>query len=148
MNDGRKRFVILKHDHPYLHWDLLLEIDGDLESWRLLREPVMREWIAAEPLPAHRIAYLTYEGPVSQNRGCVTRVMSGTYCDGLRIDGGLQIDVDESSRAASQGLMLIRGVTLQLDDVGAETQDAMRAFLAQTADQRWFWIMLPSAAGG
>ena len=44
------RFVILTHDHPFLHWDLMLEADGVLRTWRLLQEPTPDTIIVAEPL--------------------------------------------------------------------------------------------------
>src|SRR5437879_2020084 len=30
-----RRFVILEHDHPQLHWDLMLEAGPALRTWRL-----------------------------------------------------------------------------------------------------------------
>jgi DNA polymerase Ligase (LigD) len=73
------RFVILTHDHPYLHWDLFLE-DGDvLRGWRLAEEPVAGKPIAATAQADHREMYLDYEGPVSGNRGHVTRWDFGEY---------------------------------------------------------------------
>lgn len=77
---GMHRFVILEHDHPSLHWDLMLEADGALQTWRL-NEPPRRagQVIAATPLPSHRLAYLDYEGPVSGNRGTVRRWDHGTF---------------------------------------------------------------------
>jgi hypothetical protein len=75
---GDSRFVILTHDHPFLHWDLMLE-DGDaLTTFRLLQEPATGVAIAAEALAAHRKAYLNYEGPVSGGRGTVTQWDRGT----------------------------------------------------------------------
>ena len=73
------RFVILEHDHPFLHWDLMLESGESLRTWRLHGEPPAGRTIAAEPLPDHRLAYLDYEGPVSGNRGTVTRWDAGEY---------------------------------------------------------------------
>jgi hypothetical protein len=67
------RFVILTHDHPFVHWDLMLEANGVLRTWRLLAEPQPECIIAAEPLPDHRLHYLDYEGPVSGGRGTVSR---------------------------------------------------------------------------
>lgn len=78
MGDWR-RFAILRHDHPFLHWDLLLEAGPVATTWRLLRPPLDRELIAAELLPDHRLLYLEYEGPVSGNRGCVRRVAGGQF---------------------------------------------------------------------
>ncbi|MCP4781992.1 MAG: hypothetical protein GY903_05595 [Fuerstiella sp.] len=82
----RSRFVILEHDHPFLHWDLLMQQGEMLGAWRLLSPVVGAAWIAAEPLPDHRLMYLDYEGPVSNNRGVVIRVASGEFsvCDKRR----------------------------------------------------------------
>jgi hypothetical protein len=88
-----RRFVILKHDHPFLHWDLLLEEQSSARTWRLLRRPCMNEPIAAQALPPHRLEYLTYEGPVSNGRGHVERMAAGAYSiissDERRIQIGL-----------------------------------------------------------
>jgi hypothetical protein len=73
------RFVILTHDHPVLHWDLMLEDGEALTTFRLLEEPVAGTVIAAEPIAPHRKAYLDYEGPVSGGRGSVTRWDHGTF---------------------------------------------------------------------
>ena len=73
------RFVVLTHDHPHLHWDLLLEADGALRTWRLEMPPAPAAEIRAEALPDHRLMYLTYEGPVSGNRGRVDRWDAGSY---------------------------------------------------------------------
>jgi hypothetical protein len=73
------RFVVLTHDHPFLHWDLLLEQDGALRTWRLAQPPEGDGPIDAEELADHRLAYLDYEGPVSGGRGTVARWDVGTY---------------------------------------------------------------------
>ena len=73
------QFRILTHDHPFLHWDLMLESGGILRTWRLLTEPATTGSTSAEPLKDHRIEYLTYEGPVSGNRGIVTNWDSGDF---------------------------------------------------------------------
>ena len=75
------RFTILTHDHPVLHWDLLLELDeeGLLATWRILDDPGRGSQWRAEPLPGHRREYLDYEGPVSGDRGTVTSWDTGEY---------------------------------------------------------------------
>ena len=73
------RFVVLIHDHPALHWDLMLEKEAVLRTWRLERAPDEAGSIAAEPLADHRPVYLDYEGPVSGNRGTVRRYDGGDY---------------------------------------------------------------------
>jgi hypothetical protein len=73
------RFVVLQHDWPRLHWDLMLENGANLRTWRLSEVPHPRHPIALVRLPPHRSIYLDYEGPVSGNRGTVKRVLWGTY---------------------------------------------------------------------
>ncbi len=73
------RFRILIHDHPRLHWDLLLESVAALTTWRLLKEPSTPGDIPAEALPDHRQIYLEYSGPVSGGRGTVTEWDRGTF---------------------------------------------------------------------
>jgi hypothetical protein len=73
------RFVVLTHDHPFLHWDLMLEEGEILRTWRLAQPPDAEGPIDAEALPDHRLAYLDYEGPVSGGRGTVERWDVGTY---------------------------------------------------------------------
>ena len=86
------RFVLLHHDCPpgYVkpsHWDFMLELDGVLRTWELNELP--RAWtdpasnaqqtLSARRLADHRIAYLDYVGPLTGDRGSVTRVAAGTF---------------------------------------------------------------------
>lgn len=95
------RFVLLRHigspaSSLVSHWDLMLECDGALATWRLDWLP--QSWVAAfgvhdstpSPLAAgesahavqlapHRLAYLDYEGPLSGDRGSVSRWDDGRY---------------------------------------------------------------------
>ena len=74
------RFVILRHDSPQgLHWDFMLERGSSLATWALEREPAEGEVVCARALSDHRLAYLDHEGPVSGDRGSVTRWDAGTY---------------------------------------------------------------------
>lgn len=90
------RFVLLYHDCPRSfgkpsHWDLMLERDAGLSTWSFETLPevwrrtlgvstrAVSDAITAEKLPDHRLAYLDYEGPVSCNRGMVTRCDAGEY---------------------------------------------------------------------
>ena len=73
------RFVLLEHDHPFLHWDLMLECGDALQTWRLDRIPAVAATISAEPLPDHRLMYLDYEGSVSGNRGTVKQIDKGDF---------------------------------------------------------------------
>ena len=73
------RFVILEHDWPARHWDLLLEAGAVLRAWRLLAEPGAGVAVPAQPNADHRLLYLDYEGPVSGDRGTVSRWDAGTF---------------------------------------------------------------------
>lgn len=86
------RFVLLYHECPPAvgkpsHWDLMLERDGRLLTWSLAALPAIwggdgatdGQSLAATRLADHRVAYLDYEGPISGDRGRVTRVERGEY---------------------------------------------------------------------
>ena len=78
------RFVILRHEMPPgrdrgMHFDLMLETGGVLRTWSLPELPAAGKVVQAKALPDHRLAYLDYEGPVSANRGTVSRVEEGEY---------------------------------------------------------------------
>src|SRR5262245_13250395 len=73
------RFVILEHDHPVLHWDLMLESGAVLRTWRLAAPPCADEAIAATATFDHRPVYLDHEGPVRGGRGQVVRRESGMF---------------------------------------------------------------------
>ena len=78
------RYVILHHQCPpdderASHWDLMLESDDVLHTWALQSAPANEMTIEAERLPDHRPMYLDYEGPISGDRGSVTRWDVGTY---------------------------------------------------------------------
>jgi hypothetical protein len=112
------RFVILEHDHPHRHWDLMLEAGSVLRTWRLDAPPVLGQTVGAEATFDHRPLYLDYEGPVSGGRGAVSRWDSGTFawiddrperievrllggrCRGRALleNGTLRLDVDEPTR--------------------------------------------------
>jgi DNA polymerase Ligase (LigD) len=74
-----RRFAILTHDHPFFHWDLLLEAGEVAWTWRLLDEPRPDRTLRAQRIGDHRLLYLDYEGPVSEGRGQVARWDTGTY---------------------------------------------------------------------
>ncbi len=71
---------MLIHDSPRgLHYDLLLESGDVLKTWALPSIPAPGDDIECEALPDHRLIYLEYEGPISGNRGTVTRWDQGTF---------------------------------------------------------------------
>jgi DNA polymerase ligase (LigD)-like protein len=73
------RFVILEHDWPTRHWDFMLEVGDVLQTWRLATAPAENSEIRAEHIFDHRLMYLDYEGPISGDRGSVTRWDAGSY---------------------------------------------------------------------
>jgi DNA polymerase Ligase (LigD) len=75
------------------HWDLLLEVDGVLQTWALAEPPGEGASQTATRLADHRLAYLDYEGPVSRDRGQVTQWTSGTYETVLRTEEVWTVDV-------------------------------------------------------
>ena len=73
------RFVILEHDHPVPHLDIMIERDGKLHTWRGPIELQSGAPFSAEALGDHRLDYLDYEGPVSGGRGSVVRRDAGAF---------------------------------------------------------------------
>ena len=83
-SDARGRFVVLLHKFPLGHqrddhWDLMLEEDSKLLTWALTEMPEPGKSIPAVALADHRKLYLEYEGPISGDRGSVTRVLAGSF---------------------------------------------------------------------
>ena len=88
------RYVILRHDHPALHWDLMLEAGDRLRTWRLAELPHPGVVVAAEPIGDHRRLYLDYEGPVSGGRGTVERWDAGTFAGDANAPERVTVSVD------------------------------------------------------
>jgi hypothetical protein len=73
------RFVLLEHDHPHLHLDLMFEVGEVLWTWQLPSLPADGAPVEGRRIFDHRLLYLDYEGPVSGNRGRVRRLDRGAY---------------------------------------------------------------------
>lgn len=83
------QFVLLRHQVPAgfgrpSHWDLLLEREENCWTWALetLPQGLSEDGppqSAALRLPDHRKHYLTHEGPLSDGRGHVQRVLAAEY---------------------------------------------------------------------
>lgn len=93
------RFVILEHDHPSLHWDLMLEAGAVLRTWRLAASPAQGVPIVAVAAFDHRPVYLDYEGPISGNRGKVVRWDWGEF--------DWQVDSDQRVVVRLRGVRLV-----------------------------------------
>ncbi|TWU57016.1 hypothetical protein Poly51_29370 [Rubripirellula tenax] len=82
------RFAVLHHRIgsafqriPYDHFDWMFEDGDSLTTWS---SPVIADWssdfgVTCDQLPPHRKEYIDYEGPISNDRGEVSRVLGGTY---------------------------------------------------------------------
>lgn len=77
------RTVVLRHELPdgSFHYDWMFEpapASSSLLTFRLsLRPDSEHRELHAERLQDHRAEYLSYEGPISGNRGHVTRELTG-----------------------------------------------------------------------
>ena len=109
------RFVILKHELPAgqdrsTHYDLMLEQDGVLRTWAC--ETFPGNITAAQRIADHRLAYLDYEGPISGERGTVTRLESGA-CEWLA-------DSENGVLVRLMGSKLIGTLTLAIENEGGQ----------------------------
>lgn len=107
------RFVVLCHEFPegharLKHWDLMFEWGSSLRTWAMAREPLSADEIEAEQLADHRLAYLDYEGPVSGDRGSVTRWDAGDF--------RLEVSSDHEFRAVVAGARLRGTLVLTRDE--------------------------------
>ena len=87
------RCVVLRHEgveEP--HYDVLFEISpgSPLATWRASRWPIAPGDHAVRAAD-HRPAYLTYEGPISGDRGHVRRVFEDPACRVCLQEGHLEV---------------------------------------------------------
>ncbi len=77
-----KQFVVQEHETADgVHWDLMLEQDKVLTTFRLEEPP---EQVLVHPVPAekifdHPLRFLSYEGPVQKGTGRVRIVERGCW---------------------------------------------------------------------
>ena len=91
------RFVILFHETPpesdrSNHFDLMFERDGALSTWAVDDLTLEECERLATRLPDHRLEYLSYEGPISDNRGRVSQHDTG-MCD-IRCFDDTRVTID------------------------------------------------------
>lgn len=77
------RYVVLEHHWDGIHYDFMIEAGAKLRTWKLARPPAHDQPQAAVATFDHRLLYLTYEGPISGNRGHVVRWDGGTFSEEL-----------------------------------------------------------------
>ncbi len=111
-----KRFVLHKHSgHGPTHWDLMLEIDQALATWRLGEDPLAvspGSQVDALKIHDHRKAYLDYVGQVNRGRGRVDPQDAGRL-NVVSCDEGLW--TFELSGAVLQGRFELRRVDAGTD---------------------------------
>jgi len=81
MDSSTQKYVVLHHVlSAGQHWDLMLQTGAKLATWQLAAPPPPPPGgsIAARRIGEHRMDYLEYEGPVSGDRGNVSRVDRGS----------------------------------------------------------------------
>lgn len=92
------RSVVLRHTlrDGSSHFDWLVEFQPGgalVATFRLATRPDGPGSFTAVPLNDHRRMYLDHEGPVSGDRGSVTRVAAGEVLRGVRDQEGAQFTV-------------------------------------------------------
>lgn len=106
-----RRFVVLFHAHPGDgdHFDLMIEQTRVLRTWRLAQPPenaTNTEGIACLKIGDHRLDYLEYEGPVSGNRGHVTRHDEGRCV--IVKESGDRVVLEFAGRKANGQFVMVR----------------------------------------
>ncbi len=128
-----KRFVVQEHRTgeaclaPTTHWDLMLEQDEVLTTFRLEEPPeqVLVHSVRAEKIFDHPLKFLSYEGPVQKGTGRVHIVERGSW---------RPVECDRASRRAGTPLpcrFILEGAILS----GTFT-------LVRTSDTEWCFARL------
>lgn len=114
------RFVILRHTVDDTstngdHFDLMLEHGDSLWTWAIDEFPFAENGQIARRLPDHRLVYLEFEGELTNGRGHVSQVESGSCYWKVIEDSSISVEL--------QGQSMLQNITL-----------------AQNEDQGWFLI--------
>jgi len=107
------RFVVQEHTTAEgIHWDLMLEQDGVLMTFRLEDEPAQSlvHEIRAAKIFDHSLRFLTYEGPVQKGTGKVRIVDRGAYQYRNRSEDLLALELDGTLLKGNFTLTRIEGV--------------------------------------
>ncbi|MHC4158391.1 MAG: DNA polymerase ligase N-terminal domain-containing protein [Planctomycetota bacterium] len=82
MDQKDRKFVIQEHKKGKdIHWDLMLESDDILITYRLDKSPseILCYPANAKKIFDHPLKFLIYEGPVNKRQGNVCIIEKGTY---------------------------------------------------------------------
>jgi hypothetical protein len=108
------RFAILEHDSPAVHWDFMLESRGALRTWRMAPLASLSGETACESIADHRLAYLEYEGPVSNDRGNVRRLCAGHYVMIRETAATIEVQLSPLKAAGAGGLHADGGLRVMI----------------------------------
>lgn len=89
------RFVIHKHTQEgQTHWDLMIEQGNILKTWRLDNPPekLATAKTKATPIFDHDKKFLTYQGPVNNDKGIVEIVDEGTCTNEPIIENNMRVN--------------------------------------------------------
>jgi hypothetical protein len=82
MTGPERQFVVQEHTtQAGVHWDLMLQMDDMLWTWRVAvsLEQMLSEPVVAERILDHPLRFLSYEGPVQNQTGSVRIAERGKY---------------------------------------------------------------------
>ena len=109
ISDEPIQFVIQEHRvGECRHWDLMFEDGEGLATWSLRDSPDGRDSIRAVRLDSHRRVYLTYEGPISGERGSVQIWDRGCCRAGWTAEGIVDLEL-EGARLTGQFRLRVTG---------------------------------------
>lgn len=123
-------YVILRHENiDAPHFDLMFETSpgSALATWRSDIWPIDRT-IPLLRLGDHRRDYLTYEGPLTGNRGSVRRVESGSVSYRVRSDEKLVLEL------AAEGIT--RTLSIAIDSIRGEPRWTGNGLKSDTTDRQ------------
>ncbi len=103
----KKQFVIQQHTTPDgIHWDMMLEMDDCLWTWRLNTPPaeIENKPVGAERIFDHPKRFLTYEGKIQNGTGQVEIADRGFYRITEQTDISLTINFAGQILAGTFGL--------------------------------------------
>ncbi len=119
--EKKRKFVVQRHQKKgeSEHWDLMLEKEGYLETYRISNSP--EDWknkpVAAIKIFDHAIKFLMYEGPVNKGKGSVKISDCGTYCLFEKNDLKQEIYFEGNAVKGKFQLYLIEGNIWELKSI-------------------------------
>ena len=97
MKTNQNQFVIQEHtSRGDIHWDLMLEQSGWLQTFRLDTPPgeLLTQPAQAVKIADHPLKFLTYQGPCNKGAGNVRIVESGTYIAASTSAERIELNID------------------------------------------------------